>query len=223
MQLSWIEEDGMLLLPPSSPKGWPMYSSHDLKMSKGIDQDCVCQRWELHASGSFGTDAISQIVARVFLPKSNSNSFMATCSNYSLPQLSAYTLAGHRDDPTISPDTGAFLVIEKVSGALHLDVHKFEHDLAAREAEYLYIKTLMEKDVPPKRGFTEEDDGYYNRNKKEFVPNGNKVLSVNCSYCEFKHECWPGLRTFMYKGQNGPKPKFFTRVLKEPKAMEVKA
>ena len=42
--------------------------------------------------------------------------------------------------------------------------------------------------VPPSRGFKPEADG----------KSGNMKLGVNCSYCDFKEKCHPGLRTFMY-------------------------
>lgn len=134
-----------------------------------------------------------------------------------LTQLESYVKAGHRADPSISHDTGAFLVIDKVHGKLCLDVHKFERSIEEVEAEYLYVKSLMDSEQPPARGFEPEDDGYYNRKEKRFVPNGNKVLGVNCSYCGWKKTCYPNLRTFIYSNR----PKFFTYVKKEPKVAEV--
>jgi len=42
-------------------------------------------------------------------------------------------------------------------------------------------------------------------------------LPVGCSYCAFKHECYPELRTFIYS--NGPK--FLVEVARAPTVMEV--
>ena len=141
-----------------------------------------------------------------------------------LGQLRAYIAAGAAADPTISPSRGAFLVVNKVTGAVTLDVHEFP-TLTLEQMEEEYDKTiaLAEADNPPPRGIEDVADGYYKGRgaTRTFVPNGNKVLAFNCAYCEFKKECWPGLRTFMYKGQSGPKPKFYTVVKKEPTVMEV--
>jgi hypothetical protein len=46
---------------------------------------------------------------------------------------------------------------------------------------------------------------------------GNMKLPVGCSYCSFKHKCYPELRTFLYSGG----PRFLTRVKVLPKVMEV--
>lgn len=45
---------------------------------------------------------------------------------------------------------------------------------------------------------------------------GNRKLAIGCSYCEFKHHCYPNLRVFNYaKG-----PVFLTKVVKAPKVEE---
>jgi hypothetical protein len=46
---------------------------------------------------------------------------------------------------------------------------------------------------------------------------GNMRLPVNCSYCHFKHSCYPELRTFLYSGG----PRFLTEVVHEPKVQEI--
>ena len=51
---------------------------------------------------------------------------------------------------------------------------------------------------------------------------GNRKLSVECSYCSFKVDCWDdsndgkGLRKFIYS--NGPR--WFTEIKKEPNVSE---
>mgnify|MGYP001605011831 CR=1 FL=1 len=53
----------------------------------------------------------------------------------------------------------------------------------------------------------------------ESVPDGksgNQKLGLNCSYCAYKKDCWPGLRGFLYSG----KPRFLTTVVREPDVLE---
>jgi hypothetical protein len=47
--------------------------------------------------------------------------------------------------------------------------------------------------------------------------NGNEKLCVNCSYCPFKKDCWPGLRVFDYSRG----PIFATSVKRVPKNAEI--
>lgn len=46
---------------------------------------------------------------------------------------------------------------------------------------------------------------------------GNMKLDTVCSYCEFKHRCWPDLRTFLYA--NGPR--YLVDTVKEPNVPEL--
>lgn len=137
-----------------------------------------------------------------------------------LGQLEAYTKAGHRADNTVDPFRGGFLAIDKVSGDLCLDVHSFSSTYEDLEHKFESIKAKMDQDEPPARAFEAEDDGYKHKTKG-FVPNGNKYLGFQCAYCEFKKTCWPTMRTFLYKGWDGYKPKHFVKVVKMPKAQEV--
>lgn len=111
-----------------------------------------------------------------------------------LVQLDSYL---HADDG----DTGAFLAIDKTLGKICLD----KHDKSTVD----YKKIVEEKQEmlahkePPPRGYPAELDG----------KSGNEKLGVVCSYCQFKKECWPGLRTFLYA--NGPR--YLTTVVREPK------
>jgi hypothetical protein len=47
---------------------------------------------------------------------------------------------------------------------------------------------------------------------------GNEKLGLQCSYCSYKKDCWPGLRAFNYSG----KPRFLTKVVREPDVFEFK-
>jgi DNA-binding Lrp family transcriptional regulator len=54
----------------------------------------------------------------------------------------------------------------------------------------------------------------------EVVPDGksgNQKLAVGCSYCQYKHVCWSGLRTFLYSSG----PRYLTEVVNEPKVQEI--
>ena len=98
------------------------------------------------------------------------------------------------------------LVVHKVLGHIHfMEVFDDElPDVEQRIENLRFVETMQE---PPERGFFDEPYG----------KSGNMVLGVNCSYCEYKHHCWPGLRTFI--GSRGPV--FFTKIIREPKMTEV--
>lgn len=70
-----------------------------------------------------------------------------------------------------------------------------------------HLRDIIEQDEPPERCYPDEPDG----------KSGNRKLSLPCSYCAYKKECWPGLRTFLYAG----KPRFLTEVKREPNVLEV--
>ena len=135
-----------------------------------------------------------------------------------IPQLMSY-LEASKDDPVVSDkDNASFLVVDKVSGELCLDSHKKNVDIDW-EASYNERIEVVEGSEIPERGFTPEADGYKNPKTKEFIFNGNEILGTQCSYCQVKHLCHPGLRTFV--GKNSIK--YYTKVEKEPtKLIEIK-
>lgn len=134
-------------------------------------------------------------------------------------QLSAYVYAGREHDVESHPTVGAFLVVDKVSGEIALDVYDFSAEIENMEETFEEVKAQIASDTVPERAFEPIEDGYKHKTKG-FLPNGNLKLGLNCGYCEFKEKCWPGLRTFMYKQHNGTKPVYFTKVVKEPKVPE---
>lgn len=130
-----------------------------------------------------------------------------------LTQLPSYVYAA-KDDPLVTDkDGGAFLVIDKQHGHLCLDYHDFRMNGKLDEIEKLYQSRIdmAKKDTPPVRGFDPQPEG----------KSGNMKLGTNCSYCEFKHKCHPGLRTFLYKRGAGFAPTYLTEVVKVPKVIEV--
>ena len=55
------------------------------------------------------------------------------------------------------------------------------------------VKKLVEQPEPPEHCHEVVPDG----------KSGNQKLAVGCSYCPYKHTCWPGVRTFLYS--SGPR------------------
>lgn len=94
-----------------------------------------------------------------------------------------------------------FLVLNKVLGHLHLDLH--EDDNVDYETVVEDAKATVALPAPPERHYEDVPDG----------ASGNRKLCIECSYCDFKETCWPGLTTIPYA--NGPR--FLTRVVRTPK------
>ena len=121
-----------------------------------------------------------------------------------ISQLSSYVYAA-KDDPLVtSKSHGAFLVIDKVNGHICLDMYDLTEELKTKEAEINHIKDMVTKRVPPPRSFEDEPQSKTSPNRK---------LKMECSYCEFKKACWPGLKLYPYS--HGPV--YLTDVKKEPK------
>lgn len=118
-----------------------------------------------------------------------------------LDQLGAYEYAGEKND------VSAFIAVDKTLGHIHVDKHE---GLADKDYDRFVEerKAIVGQDTPPERGYFDEQDG----------KSGNRKLAMECSYCSFKSECWPGLRTYIYS--NGPR--YLTRVTREPDVPEAK-
>jgi hypothetical protein len=111
-----------------------------------------------------------------------------------------------------------WLVMDKTNG--HLTYLKYD---MADESQWYWsklnffsieeriknIKKVVESETPPTRCYGHIPDG----------KSGNMKLPVGCSYCAYKRECWPSLRTFIYS--NGPR--YLTYVAKDPNVLEVDA
>lgn len=120
-------------------------------------------------------------------------------------QLGSY-VAASRDDPrVVDKDVGSFLVVDKTLGHLTLDTHQ------VGDVNYPKMvddkREMLAKSDPPPRAYEDKPDG----------KSGNRCLDIACSYCPFKKECWPGMRTFLYSTG----PKFLTKIEREPNVPEV--
>ena len=106
-----------------------------------------------------------------------------------ISQLSSYVYAA-KDDPLVTNKThGAFLVVDKVSGKLCLDIYDFSEELEKKEKEIKKVKTMVKGKIPD-RGFDPVPQSKTSPNKK---------LHPSCGFCEFNKKCWPEARRFVYK------------------------
>jgi hypothetical protein len=94
-----------------------------------------------------------------------------------------------------------FLVMDKQNGNVGL-AHPVPGDVDIEAIK----DEVKDNTLIPDRGF-----------KPDSWTNGNEKLCVNCSYCAFKKDCWPGLRVFSYARG----PVFATKVAKVPKNNEI--
>jgi len=125
-----------------------------------------------------------------------------------ISQLSSYVYAA-KDDPLVTNKThGAFLVIDKVNGHICLDMYDFTEEMKTKEEEITRIKEMVKSKTPPDRGFEDVPQSKTSPNMK---------LGMECSYCEFKKACFPGLKMFAYS--HGPV--YLTKIKKPLKVDEV--
>jgi hypothetical protein len=119
-------------------------------------------------------------------------------------QLNVYSVG------TGVPDKG-WVAVDKQSGVVRYFVEKKPYDvyeLFDRATEVLAVGDPVAK---------------LSRLPVVTEPNGNLLLDTECSYCQYKRECWKdankgkGIRTFAYS--NGPK--YLVHVVAEPKVKEI--
>lgn len=103
-------------------------------------------------------------------------------------QLAGYLMAAREEGLDVDPNTAAFLVIDKTSGALYLDKHVFsDDDLSKIRSGIDERKALSDSDVMPARGYSVTESG----------KSGNESIHRLCEYCQFKWECYPKAKTFL--------------------------
>lgn len=125
-----------------------------------------------------------------------------------LKQLTGYVY-GAKDDPLVTDKKGgAFLVLDKQHGHIHLDYYDLEHELELFPSVVVAAKLMSRMPKEPHREFDPIPDG----------KSGNMKLPAACSYCDYKWQCHPGLRGFAYSSG----PIYLTRVAKLPAVPEFK-
>lgn len=125
-----------------------------------------------------------------------------------LKQLTGYVYGAKGDSLVTDKTGGAFLVMDKQHGHLHLDYYDLEHELELFPSVIVATKVLATMSTTPHREWEAVPDG----------KSGNMKLPAACSYCDFKWTCWPGLRGFAYS--NGPT--YLTKVVRVPDVKEFK-
>lgn len=119
-----------------------------------------------------------------------------------LLQLSTYL---ESSDDCIDREAG-WLVVDKQHGKIALT--RVPRDkLPDARSRVKRIKEVVASNKMPEICYLPVPDG----------KGGNHKLATGCSYCKFKHKCYPSLRTFLYS--NGPR--FLTSVGKVPKVPEL--
>jgi hypothetical protein len=118
-----------------------------------------------------------------------------------LEQLGAYREASQAEQ-------AAFVAIDKSLGCITVDMHggDLDRDWGKLISEK---KAAIAQSKPPERGYHDQPDG----------KSGNRRLCTECSYCPFKHTCWPGLRVFAYSGS----PRYLSYVSRLPDVPEIGA
>ena len=142
-----------------------------------------------------------------------------------LSQISSY-LYGSLDDPLLTEKNKVgFLAFDKQFGHICLDVYDVSDLVEKKSEEVARKRKIVKQDKPPDRPKWPRYE--YDRKTKEHTlaeveedwsegKSGNRKLAKPCHYCDWKHQCWPNLRTFLYN--NGPK--YLTKVVREPRAFE---
>jgi hypothetical protein len=107
-----------------------------------------------------------------------------------------------------------WLAMDKANGHLTFLKYDLEDEEAPAypvlkkdiEERIIHIKEMVNQEEPPELCHATVPDG----------KSGNMKLAMGCSYCHFKHACYPKLRTFLYSGG----PRYLTEVVNEPKVQE---
>jgi hypothetical protein len=148
--------------------------------------------------------------------KSASKSGMRKFINHSLrdedpygyiSQLSSYVYAA-KDDPLVKDKKrGGFLVVQKDTFNLCLDMYDFSNELKNKEKEIAEVKKVVRGDIP--------------KEKLEVIPQSptskNTKLSFLCATCEYRTPCWPNARVFKYSHGK----EYLIDVVKAPKVEEL--
>ena len=108
-----------------------------------------------------------------------------------------------------------WLAMDKANGHLTFLKYDLEDEEAPAypvlkkdiEERIIHIKEMVNQEEPPELCYETVPDG----------KSGNMKLAMVCSYCHFKHSCYPNLRAFAYSYG----PRYLTEVVNEPKVQEI--
>lgn len=122
-----------------------------------------------------------------------------------LDQLDGY-LVGSANDPLVRVKDRAYLwACDKTLGHMCLYEHRLREDHIHQRIEY--YKSIVDRAEPPACECGTVADG----------KSGNVKLDMRASYNNFKHFCFPNLRTFLYSSG----PVYLTKVVRVPDVPEV--
>lgn len=117
-------------------------------------------------------------------------------------QLAGYVKAAEDDPLVTEKKIGAFLAIDKANGTLVLDAYDFTEEIEDMDKHIDGLRDMVANPVPPPRAYEDLPEG----------KSGNMKLDMPCVFCEYKAECWEGLRAFRYAWGDT----FLTKVVREP-------
>lgn len=123
-----------------------------------------------------------------------------------LDQLAFYKEALKQDGTLKDDATVTFIAVDKELG--HIVNDTYEGHTGRIRTKVLEAISTVSNPAVPNRGYFPEPDGAA----------GNQQLCMECRYCEYKKECWPGLRKFIYSSG----PRWLTKVVRVPDVPEVK-
>jgi hypothetical protein len=99
---------------------------------------------------------------------------------------------------------GGWIAINKSTGEWAF-VEAPEDAAAVKEVEKNMIATkqYIATDAPFERCFEDVEEKFRGK------PTGNRTLPINCSFCDYKHTCWPGLQYKPQAKSQAKNPKYF--------------
>jgi len=148
-----------------------------------------------------------------------------SCSSYSFQKFKEGTLLEEDNDPFgyVGQLAGyahalklpaAWVAFDKQSGevcVLELPQEKIDgYDVLGRIE---VVRQAVSSSELPERCYQSEPDG----------KSGNEKLSIGCSYCSYKYECWKdsnggeGVKTYLYSTG----PRFLVKIIREPKVFSI--
>lgn len=147
--------------------------------------------------------------SEVWVPREEVDSF-----GY-ISQNTSYLYASLDDERITYKNKVGFLAIEKSLFDIAVDIYDVSEELKNKEKEIERRKEVCCLEEPPEVipwGTT-----FASTRDKKPDPEGNIKLTAACSYCEWKHHCYPNLRTFV----SSTGPLYLSKVVKEPRMKEV--